>query len=218
MNLYIVVEGAVEKKIYSQWIPLVNPMLVEVRDISLLVQNNFLIVEGGGMPQYFEVIKDAAHDVSINPHIDRLVVSVDSEEDTYHNKRSEIGNFIDALGLPIDYRIVVQHFCFESWALGNKAITSRNPVNERLREYKQHFDVMTSDPELISPPPGNDLNRAKFSESYLRLLLQEKFRNLTYTKRNPGAVAHPKYFDQLVDRLKTTGHIQSFDDFLTAFV
>jgi hypothetical protein len=49
-------------------------------------------------------------------------------------------------------------------------------------------------------------------------MLNEKYRNLTYSKSNPGALLHVKYFEQIKNRLKDTGHIASFGAFLQAFV
>jgi len=49
-------------------------------------------------------------------------------------------------------------------------------------------------------------------------MLNEKYRKLTYSKSNPGALLHDKYFQRVKARLDTTGHITSFNDFLSAFV
>jgi hypothetical protein len=118
----------------------------------------------------------------------------------------------------VEIRIVVQHFCFEAWALGNRRIVRPHPTSSRLREYKQLFDVRSRDPELLPHKLDENLNRAQFAEKYLRLALTDTFRNLTYTKSNPQAVLHDKYFAQVKNRLRDTGHIASFDDFLRAFV
>ena len=58
MNLYVVVEGAIgEKKVYSHWIPLVNPNLKLAGSILDIGSNSVFIVGGGGYPNYFEVIE-----------------------------------------------------------------------------------------------------------------------------------------------------------------
>ena len=218
MNVYLVTEGPVgEKQIYSCWAPLANPSLRVIRSIDEITQDCIFIVSGGGYPGYFEVIENAAKDVAAIPAFDRLIVAIDSEEQTYAEKFAEIDGFIGGLGLGVNYRIVVQHFCLETWALGNRAIVSRKPKNQKVREYLSLFDVLRLDPELLPGKRDEGLNRAQFAEKYLRRLLNEKFRNLTYTKSNPGALLHKKYYEQVHSRLVDTGHIGSFDGFVNAF-
>lgn len=219
MNVYLIVEGNVgEKKVYAHWVPLVNPSLTVVKTLDEIQRDNLIIYSGGGYPNYFDVIEAGVEDVFTNKHIDRLVISVDSEEMSYQEKRQEIDEFVKALGKNIDYKIIVQHFCLETWALGNKAIVTRNPNDVQLREFRGYFDVLTKDPELLPGYSANNLNRSQFASRYLRSLLNEKYRNLTYTKRNPQALLHNKYFERVKMRLETTGHIASFEDFLAAFV
>ena len=117
-----------------------------------------------------------------------------------------------------EVKIVVQYFCFETWTLGNRKIIKANTKSEKLREYKKLFNVRVYDPELLPEEPNEKLNRAQFAERYLRLALNDTFRNLTYSKGNPQAVIHTKYFDQVRNRLCTMGHIASFSDFLRAFI
>jgi hypothetical protein len=218
VNLYVVVEGRTEKAVYSKWIPLINPSLTEIGAVADVKTNSFLIVEGGGVPAYFDVIKAGVEDVHSITAFNRLVVCIDSEELTYTAKYQEVESFIDGIGLPIDYRIVVQHFCFETWALGNQKIVSRHPKDPRLLGFKNHFDVGVQDPELLTIMPGSILNRALFAESYLRALMHEKYRNLSYVNGHPGPVAHGSYYAQLVTRQSKTGHIRSFSHLLSAMI
>ena len=68
MNIYLVVEGPVgEKRVYTHWIPLVNPNLKVVSDIDGIVDNNIIIFAGGGYPSYLEVIQAGVFDVSSSP-------------------------------------------------------------------------------------------------------------------------------------------------------
>jgi len=178
----------------------------------------FIIYSGGGYPNYLEVIEAGVDDVSSNEHIDRLVIAVDSEELSYDENRLEIDEFIKSLGKCLDYKIIVQHFCLETWALGNQAIVSRGPKDMQLRKYREYFDVLNNDPELLPEYPEDKLSRAQFAERYLGKLLNEKYRNLSYRKSNPGTLLHKKYYERLKMRLEKTGHIPSFNDFLCAFV
>lgn len=219
MNIYVVVEGrVVEKAVFKVWIPQVNKALRPATYLEDVVENHFYIVSGNGYPNYLDVIDGALQDVSVGETFGRLVICVDSEDMTREEKRDEIDDYVKMKGYAhIDYRIVVQHFCFEAWALGNRRIGARNPQNPSLVAYRQLYNVMSRDPEGLPPLAAEQLNRSQFAEKYLRLMLNEKNKNLTYSKGNPKVVAHPKYFAQLRSRLEETHHIASFGGFLEAF-
>jgi hypothetical protein len=131
MNVYVAVEGEVgEKKVYEKWIPFINPSLVHISRSDDFVNNNFYIVSGGGYPNYFEIIKNAVNDMDDNPSIDRLVIVVDSEDYTYQEKYDEIeGYLLKDLSFAGQYKIIVQHFCLEAWALGNRKIFSNSKLS-----------------------------------------------------------------------------------------
>jgi hypothetical protein len=218
MNLYIVVEGEVgEKYLYQNWVPLVNPNLKYVQDISMIAENNFSIISGGGFPSYYEVIESAIEDVNFYNTIDRLVIAIDSEDLSYSDKFNEMTKYLSQFKCKAETKIVIQHFCLETWALGNRQIVRTNPQSQKLIQYKKFYNVRSKDPELLPPYELEELNRAQFAEIYLRRALNDKFKNLTYSKRNPKAILHPKYFQRVKERYEQTGHIKSFDYFLSAF-
>jgi len=219
MNYYIVVEGKrVEPAVYKKWISYLNPKLHPISHISEFKEDNYLIFPGYGSPNYFDVIDTAAQEVLESPIIDYLVIAIDSEERTYEEKYQEIHDSISDYIDKINIIIIVQHFCIETWALGNRLIIGGNPENAELKRYIRHFNVATNDPELLSPIEQKDLTRAHFAEKYLRRALNDKFRNLTYSKNKPDVLLHPKYFQQVKLRYDTTNHIKSFGKFLDAFV
>lgn len=218
MNYYIVVEGEIgEKYLYQNWIPFVNPKLKHVKDISMIKENNFFIISGGGFPSYYGVIESAIEDVNSYDIIDELVIAIDSEDLSYSDKLNEMTEYLSQFKCKAEIRIIIQHFCLETWALGNRRIIRPNPNCPRLIQYKKIYNVRSSDPELLPPNDLEELNRAQFAEKYLRRALNDKFRNLTYNKRNPKVLLHQKYFLRVKERYEQTGHIKSFDDFLTAF-
>src|ERR1700743_3522646 len=163
MNAYIVVEGAVsEMKVYDSWITYVNPTIRRIGRIDEFAGDNFYLLSGRGYPQYFEMIENAIEDIDAYPNIDRLIVAADSEDMTFGEKYGELEEFIEekkAGKRAFSYKIIVQHFCFEVWALGNKKIVQRNPTNDELKKMLTHYDVRTLDPEDLAPPPGFLLNR-----------------------------------------------------------
>jgi hypothetical protein len=219
MNVYVVVEGrVVEKEVYTVWIPQVNGALSPVPTVADVAANHFVIVSGLGYPFYFQIIDSALEDVTADGTFDRLVICVDSEDMTLAQKHAEISNHVNSKGYgQIDYRVVVQHFCFETWALANRKMARPQPHDEVLREYRRIYNVMKLDPEGLPPLPAENLNRSQFAEKYLRRTIHDRNRNLTYSKRNPEAVTHKSFFPEVCKRMNETGHIQSFGAFLNAF-
>jgi len=219
MNIYVVVEGDVtEKIVYSKWITYANPILSEISHPSLVTQNNFVIVSGQGYPQYRVRIERAAADVQNIQAFDRLVVAVDSEDGAQNDKYLEIEQIILGTRFSKDYRIIVQHFCFEAWALGNKRVARRNSRDADLIRYRAIHDVVSEDPERLPDFAQEELNRARFSLKYLKALLRDRAPNLHYSKSDPGIVKDRVFFDALCQRRIASGHIGSFQAFLTAFV
>ena len=219
MNIYVVVEGEVgERYVYEKWIPFVNPEMSRVATIFDIANNHFAIIAGGGYPNYFDVIAAAIEDVNSVGNIDRLVIAIDSEEMSFEGKYDEVSEFIRDKLCSSPIFIVIQHFCLETWALGNKRVGPRNPLSPIVRKYKTVFNVLERDPELLPPYLPEGLNRSQFAERYLRAMLNDRYRNLTYAKRNPTALLYKTYFTEVKKRLETTGHIASFQTFLDAFI
>lgn len=140
MNIYIVVEGRCEKSVYREWIPLINPVLKYTETIPEVENNNFYIIAGGGYPGYLKIIEDAILDVNEQENengqslFDRLIIGVDSEELSLQEKRDELTQYVKKIlkreKAKIDYQLVIQHFCFETWCLGNRRILGKNIKNE----------------------------------------------------------------------------------------
>ncbi len=218
MNLYVVVEGnGTEPGVYRSWIPLVNPTLSEVNYLPEVDQNNFLIRSGGGWPYLLKIVESAVEDIKINGKFDRLVISADSEDFSHQQRFDQLNDHVLALGCPCPHHIIIQHFCFETWALGNRKIIPRRPTDSTLQAYKTMYDVMTLDPAQLPPHLEHELNRSQFALKYLRLALRDKGKHVSYSKNNPQVVAHPSYFAQVKDRMDTTTHIDSFRTFIDAF-
>jgi hypothetical protein len=153
----------------------------------------------------------------MNPIIDFLIIAIDSEEMTYEEKYSEIVEFIhDKIDIS-KVKIIIQHFCLETWALGNKVIHKRNPQNAKLREFIRHFNAEINDPEFMPAFDRYNLSRSQFAINYLKLSLQEKYSRLFYTKTSPEIISDPKYFKKIRERYEIDSHIKSFGKFLDAF-
>jgi hypothetical protein len=217
VNLFIVGEGEVsEKRVYAAWVPQVNPTLTEVPSIWQIFENNFSVFSGGGQPHFIDAARSAIEDVNTHGHIDRLVLAADSEEQTYQEKYDEILNGISDLACSAQIWIVVQHFCLETWALGNRKVGPRNPRDARLLQFKLVYDVLANDPELLPDCPEFGYTRAQFALKYLQLLLNDRTPAITYSKSNPKHICHPTFFAQVRNRHQETSHIASFAHFLSA--
>jgi len=217
MNLYIVVEGETEGIVYKKWIKYLNPSLRCVDALDQIQNNDFILFTGHGSPFYFEIIESAIDDVNNHPIVDRLVIAVDSDDMSYEEKLEEIRHYTNNHHCRVPISIVVQHFCFETWALANRTIVTRHPQSQRLRSYISFYNVIENDPELMPPLASESLNRAQFAFKYLKSAINEKYRNLGYSKSNPHVLLNRNYFERVKRRYKETSHIASFRNFLEAF-
>ena len=218
MNFYIVVEGEVgEKLIYKEWIPLVNKNLKYVKNIWEIESNNFSIISGGGYPNYLEVVISAIQDINDYKNVDKLIIAVDSEDQTLEQKHEEVMECLLQNPCNKDTEIIVQHFCMETWALGNAKLIKQNPQSELLRKFIKLYNVKRDDPELLPPNEEIGLNRAQFAFKYLKHAILERNKRTTYTKSNPKHLLHGKYFAEVKARFEQTGHIKSFSKFLSVF-
>ncbi len=221
MNIYVVVEGErATKKIYKSWIPLVNPELQHIDYLESLEQNDFFVLAGFGQSQFLNNrIEKAVIDVNSLP-FDRLVVAIDSEEMDPREKQLEVSERVDRLGCDVEVRYIIQHFCIETWLLGNKNMFRRKAKDSELLNYRALFDVRNNDPELLPPNREKFWNRAQFALNYLRAGLRDVHpgNRVSYTKKNPGIVAREGYFYQVKKRCLDRQHILSFQGFLDAFI
>jgi hypothetical protein len=220
MNLYIIVEGRrTEKKIYPVWIKYVNPTLRQISNLDEFTTDCYIIYSAQGIGDYEKVISQAIKDVNSHPEIDYLVISTDSEEISLEKRKSLLENFIINLNFDLTkVRLIIQHFCIEAWALGNKKAFKRNPSNKTLCNYYNFYNAMENDPEEM-PNYNEDIfgSKAQFAFDYLTLALKEKYDHLRYEKGHPALIKKESYFKQLKERLENDNHIKSFQMFLDAF-
>jgi hypothetical protein len=216
MRYYIVVEGASgEPQIYPKWIQYTNDTLIQIRDLRDKRDNAFYLISGYGYPNYLNVIEGAIEDVNTLGNFDYLVVAIDSEDKTYQEKYDEIIACVDKNLKKTTLKIIIQHFCIETWALGNRVACRKNAQDKTLLEYRRVYDVRNADPELL--PAYKDMNRAQFAYSYLRCVLYDWYPGAVYTKAKPAAILDEGYFSQIKKRSESTMHIQSFKVFLDTF-
>jgi len=185
MNIYCIVEGECEKKVYPTWIKHWTNSLQVVDCITQVSNDCVYIISAMGYPRIFEMIRNGITDVNSYGIFDRLVISVDSEESTYEEKLLEIQNEINKYMCNIEVYIIIEHFCLETWALGNQTIIRRNTENPVLQEYMNLYNVTRLDPENLPNYPKEGLNRAQFALKYLHKAINDVYTRLTYSKSNP---------------------------------
>ena len=221
MNVYVVVEGErAAKKIYKTWIPIVNPTLQYIDYLNQLGQNNFFILAGFGQSQFLNnQIEHAIKDVNNLP-FDRLVLAIDSEDKSFQDKLTELTDRVDRIVCNVQVKYVIQHFCFETWLLGNRQIIRRKTNDHDLKRFREIFDIRQNDPELLPANNERTWNRSQFALQYLRAGLRDVHpaNRVSYTKRNPGVVVTEGYFNQVKKRYIEENHIMSFKGFLDAFI
>lgn len=215
MKIYVLVEGKVERIAYRYWIPFVNPKLsyIAFHAFSEAKDNQFVILDGKGNSFMLQMISKAIEDVNANDY-DRLVIISDAENNSFADRYQEIDSEVKKYKCDKDIYIVIQNFCIETWALGNRKIVKRNPEG-RLLDYIHSYDVLNNDPEYMPANKELGLNRSQFAYEYLK----EVFRahSKYYSKYNPKGITEKYYFDQIHNRCVQTNHIKSFGMFLDAF-
>lgn len=218
MNVYVVVEGVTEFIVYPHWINQINESLIRVTHPTLVTNNNYYLISGHGYPQMKDIIKAAVLDTNSIEDFDRLVIAIDSEDFEADIRKKEFESLIHGLNPRVEVKFISQHFCFETWALGNLKIAPRNPKSVELKEYKKLFDVTINDPQKLPANDLLDLNRSQFAFQYLKKLINDKGKNLSYQKNNPILVTHEKFFLEVKNRMLSTPHIRYFQTFLDAFI
>ncbi|MFM6000855.1 MAG: hypothetical protein ACKPCI_03070, partial [Dolichospermum sp.] len=142
-----------------------------------------------------------------------------SEEHSYTARFHEVKSKLDALksGYNIDsstteVHIIIQHCCFETWALGNAEISNEYPLirsSKVLSDFKTYYDVLVNDPEEMSCcPPGHTFStKARFHKRYIKEYLKQF--GLSYSNKNPKVVECKKYLDALKKRCESMNHLSS---------
>lgn len=209
MNLYFLLEGEkTEVILYPKWISYLKPELEQVDFEKDVVENNYYIFSGGGIPSIYNHTVNAIKNINDNPIFDKLIVCLDGEEIGVEARVAEIKGYILKSGIELNNRCeieyVIQNVCIESWFLGNRKIVKRIPENVKLREFLQYYNVVENDPELMDKMDGFR-NKAHFHFSYFREILREH--KLTYSKARPKVVLEESFLNELITRTEQTSHL-----------
>ncbi|MGR3176915.1 MAG: hypothetical protein ACUZ8E_02535 [Candidatus Anammoxibacter sp.] len=203
MNVYFLVEGTTERKVYPKWISHLIPGLERVSVPRDADHNNYFLISGFGFPNILNKrLRDSMADVNDSGNYDMLILVIDADDTTVNEKVAEVNKFVYDNDLKLSngvLKIVVQKCCIETWFLGNKRIYSKSPASKECLRFAKHFDTSKNDPELMLKPDDYASTLSMYHYDYLRKMLSEK--NVRYTKSNPIEVGKPYYIKELIDRV-----------------
>ncbi len=218
MNIYFLVEGKhTEMKVYPKWLSYLVPNLKRVNAYQDVAHNNYYIFSGEGFPSLLDNhLRNCIEDINSIIKYDYFVICLDADEQNIQQCKEDILNFMKnekiVLNDNVQFEIIVQNKCLETWFLGNPKILKKNPDNQFLKECVSFYNVKNQDPELMAKMPNFEDSTSKFHSSYLQKLLLEK--NIKYTKNNPQGVIEEYFLENLIKRNQKTGHISSFKFFI----
>lgn len=217
MNIYFLVEGKSEEKIYTKWLSYLIPQLQKVERFDSIIQNNYYIFNTHGYPALLKHLVNAIHDInSIKGKYDYLVICFDADEQDSEECKKEVLDFLIAEKVTLKHNtqleIIIQNKCIETWFLGNSKIFKKNPTDNTLSKYIKFYNVKDKDPELMNKIPDFEGTVSAFHFDYLKKLLVE--RKMHYHKENPKCVMEKDFLEKLVSRAKNTQHIRSFKYFI----
>lgn len=209
MNIYLLVEGRrTEKRVYTNWFLGSIPLLEESAAFDEVGDNSLFCFSGEGFPSVIErALPNAVRDIRDVNRYDALVLVFDCDDNDVDALRGRALQVVeDSGGLPprIEFVIVLQKRCIESWFLGNKRFVPRVAQSSDLIDCKRFFDVTLDCPEQMSAPATFSGSISAFHLHYLKAAFRE--RHLTYSKARPSEAASLNYLGGLRARYEE-GHL-----------
>lgn len=217
MNVYFLVEGKTERKVYPKWLAYLAPQLKRVDFPSDVLTDNYYLISGGGFPSILDNhLIDSAADVNASGKFDYFVLAIDTDNVSATEKREEVEEFITDHNIVFnDCKLVIlpQVVCMETWFLGNQRIYARNPSFAQISAFTCHYNTAQNDPEKMQQPKGYSGSIGDYHFQYLKNMLREK--NIRYSKKNPQGVTESYYIDELRSRIKSDPNcLNSLQNFL----
>ncbi|MCI5217698.1 MAG: hypothetical protein D3914_00535 [Candidatus Electrothrix sp. LOE2] len=204
MNLYFLVEGKTERKVYPKWLAHLAPQLERVNSPCEAINNNYYLISGGGFPSILDNhLVDSVADVNASGKFDYFVLAIDTDDISAAEKTEEVEGFVrnnDIIFNDCEFIILPQVVCMETWFLGNRRIYSRNSSSAEVSAFTNHYNIAQSDPEKMRQPDGYSGSIGDYHFQYLKSMLRGK--NIRYSKKNPQEVTKPYYIDALRNRIE----------------
>jgi len=216
MNLYFLVEGKTEAKLYPQWLKYLIPKLSRISTPDEVARNNYFLISGGGYPHLLHHhLANSIEDINTIGRYDYLILCLDAEEQTVRNKLEEVNQFMHQSGLTLDhcqFKVIIQNRCIETWLLGNRRAYPTHPTTADFIKCAKFYNVGLNDPELMGISQ-NFRTHAQFHCHYLKTMLLEQ--GIHYNKAHCPEVAEPDYLNHLIKRIsEETYHLRTFRSFI----
>lgn len=217
MNLYFLVEGVTELKVYPQWLGHLLPELSRVQFAQDAKANHYFLMSGLGYPRLLdEELVNSVADINEWGNYDYLVLVVDADDMAVQEKADEIHQFIKDNKVDLNpkcrLQIVAHKYCMETWFLGNRKVYTRTVGKDSdFYNHAGFYDVSQHDPQLMAKPATMNGSVSIYHEKYLRTMLAEK--KIRYSKTDPRGVGEKHYLEQLQNRVKETAHLSSLSRF-----
>lgn len=217
MNLYFLVEGQTEKKVYPQWLQHLLPNLSRVSLASEARENNYYLISGGGYPCILNNhLRNSIEEINDCGLYNKLILVIDADELTVQDKINEVEEFIVTekivLNSSCQLHIIAQKYCIETWFLGNRKAHTRNPsIHSDFYHHARFYDVSQYDPELMGKPNSFNASTSQYHSAYFKKMLAEK--KVNYDKAEPIEIGKYHYIEQLKNRVTETSHLSSLDIF-----
>lgn len=223
MNIYLLVEGETEPRLYPDWLKILAPHMEYVDFIDKINSNNFYVKGGLGYPGILDKesgLKNTLSDISINKNFNQLWIICDADDCSIEDRENEIRRRINEVlssnnQLDISHceiHIIIQKVCIETWGLANSRVFPKNNIVPPFDKYANFYDVSFSDPELMSVPSNMQDSIGEFHYQYLRNMLSARSKHIRYTKTNPSPLNKDFYLNEIISRIES-GHCNSFKKF-----
>lgn len=222
MNVYFLVEGTTERKVYPKWLGYLAPHLKRVNAPCDATNNNYYLISGGGFPSILDNhLIDSVNDVNEAENYDYLVLAIDADDIAADEKEEEVRRFVSSNNIVLDScKLIVmpQVVCMETWFLGNRSIYARNPSSDDVLSLTKHYNIADDDPEKMRQPEGYSRSIGDYHFYYLKTMLREKRITSSYRKSQPRGVTEPYYIEELRSRVasdqNSMGSLKIFFNFL----
>ena len=217
MKMYFLVEGnSTEKKVYPEWLKILIPGIEQhlSYDDFRKSEQGFFLFSGQGYPSILNHISNSVSDINDAGDVNFFFVVLDCDESSVEEREKEVIEKVTSANLneSTECHVIVQKRCFETTLLGNEKVISRQPNTEKMRTYSQYYNVVLNDPEEMGNY-SDKFTHSQFHEAYIRAALVEK--RVKYSKSNPKEIMSKTYFDELIKRISSTEHLESFNSFVS---
>lgn len=226
MNYYFLLED--EKsfiKVLPHWLKYMGFNNERVADIKYISKNNYVMQSGQGVTQLITNILYKTIDTIYENKgkVDELIVILDSEEYDSKFRIDQVNEIIEqyknekTINEEFSYRVFACNHCFETWLLGNETLYPNAEPNfeSDFNKYYNHYNIKSDDPENLLPPKESEETIATYHFHYFHEAC--RYNKIRYCKKRPENVAKIEYFEAIVNRIKTTKHLKSFEDFYKYF-